>query len=115
MITEEEEKFLIYWEKNRIREKSLARQLSLIIPIGSILAIGILLNFITGWYTRANIEANSTSTMPVIIVAVVIIAIFCSVFFKRHQWEMNDQRYLELKYKKDLNKSSGHMQQDEAN
>lgn len=105
MLTEQEEKFLIYWEKNKEREKTLFRQLSPGLPIGLLIGIGILLNFISGWYTRATMVATSQSTPVVLIFAVIIITVFCSVFFKRHQWEMNDQKYQELKIKKELQDS----------
>jgi hypothetical protein len=115
MLTEQEEKFLIFWEKNKQREKSFFRQISLGLPIGLIIGIGILLNFLSGWYTRATMVANSQSTPLVLIFAIVIIAFFCSIFFKRHQWEMNDQRFQELKIKKQLQESSQHMQQNNEN
>ena len=106
MLTEQEEKFLLYWEKNKDKERGLFKQLSLGLPIGLLIGIGILLNFISGWYTRATMVANSQSTPLVLIFAVIIIAVFCSIFYKRHQWEMNDQRYQELKIKKELQNSS---------
>ena len=106
MLTEQEEKFLIYWEKNKDKERSVFKQISLGLPIGLFIGIGILLNFISGWYTRATMVANSQSTPLVLIFAVIIIAFFCSIFYKRHQWEMNDQRYQELKIKKELQNSS---------
>ena len=100
MLSEEEEKFLVYWEKNRAQKKSLKSQLSFGFPIGLMIGIGILLNYVSGWYTRANMVANSQSTPIVLIIAIILIAIFCSVFYKRYQWDMNEQRYLELMYKK---------------
>ncbi len=109
MLTEEEEKFFQYWEDNRLKEKGLMKQLSLGFPIGLLIGSGIILNFATGWYSRANMVANSQSTPIVLIIAVVIIALFCSVFYKRHRWEMNEQRYMELQHKK--NKSTSQMQQ----
>jgi len=102
MLTQEEEKFLIYWEKNRIRQKSMKSQLSMGIPIGLLIGVGIVLNLVSGWYTRATMVANSQSTPLVLIIAIILIAVFCSIFYKRHQWEMNEQRYLELMYKKKL-------------
>lgn len=102
MLTEQEEKFLIYWEKNKERDKNIFRQLSLGLPIGLLIGVGILLNFVSGWYTRATMVANSQSTPLVLIFAIIIITVFCSIFYKRHQWEMNDQRYQELKIKKEL-------------
>jgi len=115
MLTEQEEKFLIYWDKNREREKSFFRQISLGLPMGLLIGIGILLNFVSGWYTRANMVANSQSTPLVLIFAIVIIAFFCSIFYKRHQWEMNDQRYQELTIKKERQKSSAEVQQKSSN
>ena len=100
MLSEEEEKFLLYWQQNRDKKKSIKSQLSMGLPIGLLIGVGILLNFVSGWYTRANMVANSQSTPLVIIIAVIFIAIFCSVFYKRHSWEMNEQRYMELLYKK---------------
>lgn len=112
MLTEQEEKFLIYWEKNKELERSIFKQISLGLPIGLVIGIGILLNFMSGWYTRATMVANSQSTPLVLIFAIVIIAFFCSIFYKRHQWEMNDQRYQELKIKKELQNSAQQMQQN---
>ena len=100
MLTVEEEKFMKWWSENSTKEKSLFKQLSLGLPLGILIGIGILLNFVSGWYTRATMVANSQSTPLVLIAAVVLIAVFCSVFYKRHQWEMNDQRYRELVIKK---------------
>lgn len=111
MISAEEEKFLAYWEKNRIREKSMFKQLSYGLPIGMLFGIGILLNFMTGWYSRANMVANGQSTPLVLIFAIVLIAIFCGIFFKRHQWEMNEQRFVELSIQKERDKSYTEMQQ----
>ncbi|HEX8461869.1 MAG TPA: hypothetical protein VF623_10580 [Segetibacter sp.] len=100
MLSEEEEKFLVYWEKNRDKAKSIKSQLSMGLPLGLLIGLGILLNYISGWYTRANMVANGQSTPLVLVIAIILIVIFCTVFYKRHQWEMNEQRYLELNYKK---------------
>ena len=115
MLTEKEEKFLVYWENNKEKEKSFWRQLSLGLPIGLLIGVGILLNFVSGWYTRATMVANSQSTPLVLIFAVVIIAVFCSIFYKRHQWEMSDQRYQELKIKKEKKESLNDVQQNSSN
>ncbi len=111
-MTPEEEKFLSYWQKNRERERSLPRQLFLGLPLGILISLGILLNFVSGWYSRATMVANSQSTPLVLILAVVIITLFCSIFYKRHQWDMNEQRFLELSYKKELENTSGVVQHD---
>lgn len=111
MLTDQEEKFLTFWEKNKDREKSLFKQISLGLPLGLLIGIGILVNFMSGWYTRANMVANGESTPLVLIFAIILIVFFCSVFYKRHQWEMNDQKYQELKIKKELQNSSQQVQQ----
>ena len=109
MLTPDENKFLEFWERNRKSEKSLFQQFRFVIPIALIFGLAILLNFFTGWYTRANMVANSQFSPMVLIVAVVIIAVFSSVFYKRHRWEMNDQRYQELiiKRNKELKQQDG--------
>ena len=112
MLTEEEENFLIYWHKNREKETSLFRQLFVGLPLGLSIGAGILLNFVSGWYTRATMVANGQSTPLVLILAVILIIIFCSFFYKRFRWDMNEQRYLELTYKKEMENSSNPVQQD---
>lgn len=100
MLTEEEEKFLIYWEEKRKDKKAYFRQTSTGLLIGLLLGIGVILNFISGWYTKATMAANSHSTPIVLILAIVIICIFCNHFYKHHKFEMNEQRFLELSHKK---------------
>ncbi|WP_018611455.1 hypothetical protein [Segetibacter koreensis] len=105
MLTEQEEKFLVYWENNKEKEKSFFRQISFGLPLGLLIGLGILLNFMSGWYTRATMVANSQSTPLVLIIAIIIIVFFCSIFYSRHRWEMNDQKYQELKIKKEIQNS----------
>ena len=114
MLTADEEKFLVFWKENRERERSLSRQLSLGLPLGLLIGVGILLNFVSGWYTRATMVANSQSTPLVLIFAILLIAFFYSIFYKRHKWEMNEQRYLELTFKKE-NSSTAMQQEDDLN
>lgn len=113
MLTPDEEKFLIYWEKNRDKKTSLFRQLSFGLPLGLLISVGIVLNFVSGWYTRAVMAANGESTPLVLIFAVILITIFCSVFYNRFRREMNEQRYRELMYKKKMQNSATPVQQDE--
>jgi hypothetical protein len=106
MLTQEEEKFLMWWKENRENEKKPIKMFSLGLPLGLLIGVGILLNFLSGWYTRATMVANSQSTPLVLILAIVLITLFCSYFYKQHQWEMNDQRYQELVIKKEKQKSA---------
>ena len=115
MLTPDEEKFLQYWEENRIKEKSFFRQISLGLPIGILIGVGLILNFATGWYSRATMVANGQSTPMVLLLAIVIISIFCSIFYKRHRWEMNEQRFMELQNKLSRNKPGGVQQTSDKN
>jgi ATP/ADP translocase len=112
MLNEEEEKFLMYWEENRDKKSSFLSLLSIGLPLGLLISVGIILNYVSGWYTRATMVANGESTPLVLIFAVILITIFCSVFYKRYTRERNEQRYLELLYKKKQENTSGSMQQD---
>jgi hypothetical protein len=101
MITPEEENFMQYWELNRDRQKRTLRQFLLGIPVGLLFAILILVNFFSGWYKRAAMVANTQEFNPLpLIIALIGIVCFVAIFTKRHQWEMNEQRYQELKAKK---------------
>ena len=70
------------------------------LPLGILMGIGIVLSLITGWYTRAVMEANSQLNPIVLIIALLSIAVFTSIFYKKHRWEMNEQYYKELLHKK---------------
>jgi hypothetical protein len=106
MLTSHEEAFLAYWEKNRDREKKLLRQLFIGLPLGLLISGGILLSLDLNWYERANMVANSSLNPYVLIIAIAAIAIFTAVFYKKYQWDMNEQRYKELLYKKQKEQST---------
>ena len=101
MLTSEEIKFIEYWELNRSKQKRLVKQLFIGLPLGVLFAAMIFINFFSGWYKRADMIINSqSSVIPVILVAIVLIVIFVSVFSVRHRWDINEQRYRELLSKK---------------
>jgi hypothetical protein len=112
MLTESERRFLEYWEAHRLREKKINKQLLLGLPIGLLFAIPVLILLFSGkfWYQRASMVANSQSSPVILMIAVICIAVFVGVFYKRHQWEMREQQYLELKAKKQEEESmdNGH-------
>jgi len=112
MLTQEEEKFLSYWQENRLKEKSLFKQLSAGFAFGLLLGLAIILNLVSGWYTRADMAAYGESTPYVLLLAILIITVFCGVFYRRHRWEMNEQHFLELKKKKEATNSLHDMQQN---
>ncbi|HRO44308.1 hypothetical protein [Agriterribacter sp.] len=97
MLSEEEKAFIVYWEQNRARQKRVFYQLLVGLPLGLLLALPILINYLSGWDKRATMVGNTQSNPLVLIIAVLAIAVFFSIFNRRHKWEMNEQRYLELK------------------
>jgi Ca2+/Na+ antiporter len=101
MLTKEETDFMAYWEKNRERRKKVFRQLSVGLPLGSLIVAMILVNALSGWYNRAMMTINvNTSLVIVLLIASLLIVAFIVVFSVKHRWEMDEQRYQELKAKK---------------
>jgi len=100
MLTIEENKFINHWAKYREREKNILRQIFFGLPFGLLLGIGVLILLESGWYERANMVANSQSNPWLLVIAIIAIAVFTGIFYKKYKWEMNEQRYLELLIKK---------------
>jgi uncharacterized membrane protein len=102
MLTTEEKDFIEYWERNRVKQKRLVKQFLIGLPVGVLFATLIFVNFLSGWYKRADMIINSQgSLILVVLVAVILIVIFVSIFSVRHKWDINEQRYRELLSKKD--------------
>jgi len=98
MLTDEEKKFIRYWEENRLRKKKVVRNMAVGLPLGLLFVIAIFANFFSGWYKRADMVLNTDSSLiMVLLVASLLIVVFFSVFSARHRWDINEQRYLELK------------------
>ena len=103
MLNEDEKQFVDYWEANRLKEKKLWKQLLIGLPIGALFGLPVIFMLFSGrlWYKRADMEANSHLNPFVLLTAVVMIIIFVAIFYKRHQWDMKEQQYLEIKAKQD--------------
>ena len=101
MLTEREKQFIVYWEANRNREKKTIKQLLIGLPIGLAFAIPVFLAVFSGqfWYERADMEINTKMNPVVLMIAIIAIAVFAAIFYKRHQWDMKEQQYKELKAK----------------
>jgi hypothetical protein len=97
MLSKEETAFIDYWERNRLKRKKVVRQFLLGVPIGLLFVIPIVINLSSGWYKRADMEANSSDFDPrVLFVALLLIFGFTSIFWQRHKWDQYEQRYREL-------------------
>ena len=104
MLSEDEKRFMTWWEQNRDKEKKIVKQWLVGLPLGLLFGIPILVNFFSGWYKRATMMVNaqlaSKDANPIVLlVAILLIISFVAIFSKRHTWEMNDQKYRELKGK----------------
>jgi amino acid permease len=102
MHTEEEIRFIKFWEANREKQSTLKYRLMFGLPLGILVSLPILVNFLMGrfWYKRADAVGTSQFNPLVLVFGVVLIAVFVAVFYKQFQWERNEQRYLELTRRK---------------
>ena len=109
MLTEEERRFIEYWEANRLRRKRFFKQLAIGLPVGVLLVSAIFISFLSGWHKQAETEMRSqaqsqpdySTIILVLILAALLIVVFTAVFSARHKWDMHEQRYRELLAKKD--------------
>lgn len=102
MLTEEEKRFMDYWERNRKNRKRYFRKLSIGLPLGVILVLAIFINFFSGWDKRADmIMYEQPSLIYVLLGAALLIVAFIVIFSARFKWDSNEQRYQELLAKKD--------------
>lgn len=104
-ISEDERKFLVYWEQQRLKDKRLTNQLMFGLPIGILFSIPILINFFLGkfWYKRADAVGISQFSPTVLVIAVLLITVFVALLNRRFRWERLEQQYLELKAKEKKN------------
>ncbi len=109
MLTQEEEKFVAWWQVNRDKQKKNFRMLLIGMPVGVLMGIGIILSLVTGWHKKATVVANSAPTFNpvVLLIGVGAIIVFVSIFYKQHAQEMNEQRYQELLHKKKKQSTDG--------
>jgi len=100
MLTQEEEKFILYWEKYRDNKAKIFRQFLMGLGIGLAIGIAVIVSVISNWYKRATMVANTQLNPSVLLIAVLVISFFIAFFYKRYKWEMNEQHYIELLAKK---------------
>ncbi len=100
MLTPEEEKFLAWWPENSEAQKTSRRPLFTGLSAGFVLGISIVIMLASGWDKRATMVANSKLSSVVLVVAIVIISVVMAFLYRKFRWEMQEQRYLELKARK---------------
>ncbi len=97
MLNDDEERFIEYWEANRLRRKKTFRQLLVGLPVGLGIAVPIIVSYLTGWHKRAVMVAGSQFNPLILLVALLLIIAFTAIFYMQHQWDQYEQRYKELK------------------
>jgi putative Mn2+ efflux pump MntP len=97
MISPEEEKFYLQWEKERLQPQYKRRPFLRGLSIGLSVGLFILIISELGWYERANMQANSRGNEIWIIIAVIIISVGLGWLYQQFSSEMNEQRFQELK------------------
>lgn len=111
MLSPRDRDFIRYWEANRLRRKKVFTQFLIGIPIGLLFVIPIVINFSSGWYKRADMEANSSDFNPmVLMVALLLILGFTAIFYQRHKWDQYEQHYRELLARQEKEDSIGEIE-----
>jgi len=104
MLTEKELSFIKYWETYRSAHSSFTSKLLRGLPMAIMFGLPILLFILAvylyfpEWYYK--ISNTTSGSFVAIIIAVLIGIIFFSYFRMHFKWEMNEQLYKELLYKK---------------
>ena len=96
MLNSEDEIFLVYWSKNREQQRTAIRPFLVGLSAGFMIGISLLLLLSSGWYERANMQANSRLSSVVFLLAILLISFFMAYFYRKFRWEMQEQRFLEL-------------------
>ena len=96
MLSKENEEFLAFWSKNREKEKNSKRPFFVGLSTGFAIGIAIIAVLESGWYIRANMEANSRFNSLVLLLAILLLSVFMAFMYRKFRWEMQEQRYMEL-------------------
>lgn len=97
------DRFFDYWNKNRQKEKSNKKAFFVGLSAGFAIGGALLIAILSGWYPRATMEANSKMSAFVLFLAIMLISVFIAFIYQKFKWEMLEQRYLEIRAKKNKN------------
>ncbi len=100
MIDAEEEQFYQQWAKDRLlphfKRKPFLKGLSISLLFGMLILIIAEL----GWYERANMIANMSGNGIWMVIAILIISFGFAWIYQQFTFEMNEQRFNEIKHLK---------------
>ena len=109
-MTKPEEDFIRYWSGPRQRKKQFLRKFSIGLPLGVLIVVALMVNFLSGWYEKADMVLRQNSSLIIVVlVAALGIVIFIVLFSAHHKWDQNELLYQELMKKKE--EETGPMQQ----
>ena len=109
MLTAHEEGFINYWKVQRLKKKQFLRKLSIGLPMGVLIGAALFINFLSGWYKRADMEIRSDSSLVIVVlIGIIGIVVFITIFSARHKWEQNELHYQELEKKKASQDAANH-------
>ncbi len=106
MLDSADEVFYAYWSENREQQRTSPRPLLIGLSCGFALGIIIMLTLSSGWYERAEMEANSKLSSFVLLLAILGISFFLAFFYRKFRWEMMEQRFRELEARRNHAKST---------
>jgi hypothetical protein len=102
VLSQEEESFVSYWSVQRLKKSQYLKKLSLGLPLAVLIVSALMINFLSGWYREADkIIRSNSSVIIVVLIAIIAIVIFITVFSARHKWDLNELRYQELLKRKE--------------
>ena len=103
MLTDDESRFLQFWEKNKDLHNTFSSKLLRGLPMAFLFGLPILLLilcvylFLPEWYTK--ISKTSSATFVVVVIGVLLAIVFYAFIRMHFKWEMNDRQYKEIKAK----------------
>jgi membrane protein YdbS with pleckstrin-like domain len=108
MLTPAEQGFMAYWQQQRTNKKKYLSKWSLGLPAGAVIVAAILINFLSGWYKRADMQLRADGSVIItVLIAALGIVIFMVYFSVRYKWEQNEQHYQELLLKQESAQQNG--------
>ena len=102
MLSKNDEDFIKYWEIQRKKKSQFLRKLSIGLPLGVIIVVALVVNFLSCWYDKADMMLRqNSSVIIVVLIAALGIVVFITVFSARHKWDQNELHYQELMAKRE--------------
>lgn len=96
MLTNQEKDFIDFWAKNRIAQKTSIRPFLIGLSAGLLFGLVVVAVLYSGWYTRANMQANSKLNGFVFFGGILLVSFFMAYLYRSFSWENREQQYKEL-------------------